>query len=74
MAQRLSNLFGQHKRRLEMIARVIAVDPNPPKGADTDLLVYQIAGKRHLELLLEVFEKAEIEAVVVETPPRVKKS
>lgn len=54
-----------------MIVRLVVVDPSPPKGADTDLLVYQIAGKRHLELLLQCFEKLGIEAVTIETPPTI---
>lgn len=56
-----------------MIVRLVVVDPAPPNKNESDLLVYQVAGHRHLELLLEVFAKCGIEAVTIETPPPTRK-
>ena len=54
-----------------MIVRLIAVDPRPRKDSETDLVVYQVPeGSRAHQLLVETFEAAGIEDVLVETPPR----
>lgn len=43
------------------IRKLVVIDPNPPKGSKTDMLVYQIPANSRLETLLkELCKKARI--------------
>jgi hypothetical protein len=43
------------------IRKLVVIDPNPPKGSKTDVLVYQIPQNSRLEFLLkELCKKARI--------------